>query len=201
MSLQVFKPPRDKTNKMACAPSEDSDQPGHPPSLIRVFAVRMKNAWFLSYPLSGCPGWSEYSLGAHAILLVLSWGGSFICYCVYIELEQDKTNKMTCAPREDLDQSAHARCLIRVSLGTLWIAKDPMFLQADNEDSNQTGQMPRMIWDFVGRTCPFVGFVLLRLFYYLVGSPVLRNPMADSYWHKYLHPWEVGSDEILRNEQ
>ena len=28
----------DKTNKMACAPSEDSDQPGHPPSLIRVFA-------------------------------------------------------------------------------------------------------------------------------------------------------------------
>ena len=26
---------------MACAPSEDSDQPGHPPSLIRVFAVRL----------------------------------------------------------------------------------------------------------------------------------------------------------------
>ena len=34
-----------KTNKMACAPSEDSDQPGHPPRLIRVFAVRMKKAW------------------------------------------------------------------------------------------------------------------------------------------------------------
>ena len=42
----------DKTNKMACAPSEDSDQPGHPPSLIRVFAVRMKKAWVLSYLLS-----------------------------------------------------------------------------------------------------------------------------------------------------
>ena len=26
--------------------------------------------------LGGCPGWSESSLGAHAILLVLSWGGS-----------------------------------------------------------------------------------------------------------------------------
>ena len=25
---------------MVCAPSEDSDQPGHPPSLIRVFAAR-----------------------------------------------------------------------------------------------------------------------------------------------------------------
>ena len=34
------------------APSEDSDQTGHLPSLIRVFAVRMKKAWVLSYPLS-----------------------------------------------------------------------------------------------------------------------------------------------------
>ena len=35
-----------------CAPSEDSDQPGHPPSLIRVFTVRMKKPWVFSYPLS-----------------------------------------------------------------------------------------------------------------------------------------------------
>ena len=35
-----------------CAPSKDSDQPGHPPSLIRVFAVHMKKAWDLSYQLS-----------------------------------------------------------------------------------------------------------------------------------------------------
>ena len=40
------------TNRMTCAPSEDSDQPGHPPSLIKVFAVRMKKRWVLSYPLS-----------------------------------------------------------------------------------------------------------------------------------------------------
>ena len=26
---KVFEPQHDKTNKMACAPSEDSDQPGH----------------------------------------------------------------------------------------------------------------------------------------------------------------------------
>ena len=59
-----------------CAPSEDSDKPGHPPSQIRVFAVRMKKAWVLSYPLSaqrrlirlgGCPGWSESSLGAQSL--------------------------------------------------------------------------------------------------------------------------------------
>ena len=35
-----------------CAPSEDSGQPGNPPSLIRVFAVCMKKAWVLSYTLS-----------------------------------------------------------------------------------------------------------------------------------------------------
>ena len=35
-----------------CAPSEDSDQPGHPPSLISVFAVRMKKPWDLNYTLS-----------------------------------------------------------------------------------------------------------------------------------------------------
>ena len=54
--LPTNKPPHDKTNKMACAPSEDSDQPGHPPSLIRVFAVRLKKAWVLSYTLNASEG-------------------------------------------------------------------------------------------------------------------------------------------------
>ena len=45
-----------------CAPSEDSDQPGHPPSLIRVLAVRMKQAWALSYPLSAQRRlWSDWA--------------------------------------------------------------------------------------------------------------------------------------------
>ena len=37
--VKANEPPHDKTNKVTCAPSEYSDQPGHPPSLIRVFAV------------------------------------------------------------------------------------------------------------------------------------------------------------------
>ena len=70
-----FQPPHDKTNNMVCASSEDSDQPEHPPSLIRVFAARTKKAWVLSYALSeqrrlirlgGCPGCSESSLGAQS---------------------------------------------------------------------------------------------------------------------------------------
>ena len=79
--LQFYsnEPPSDKTNKMACAPSEDSDQSD------QSLAVRMKTAWVLSYPLSAKGKlWSDWadaqadlsSLGAHAILLVLSCGGS-----------------------------------------------------------------------------------------------------------------------------
>ena len=40
LPLFLFDQRHEKNNKMACAPSEDSDQPGHPPSLIRVFAMR-----------------------------------------------------------------------------------------------------------------------------------------------------------------
>ena len=77
---------------MICAPCEDSDQPGHPPSLIRVFAVRMMKHCVLSYPLNAQRrpirlGWSDSSLGTRAILFVLSCCGSFMklhrwLYCI-----------------------------------------------------------------------------------------------------------------------
>ena len=58
-----------------CAPSEDSDQPGHPPSLISLRCPREEclGPWLPSertaktlIRLGGCPGWSESSLGAHS---------------------------------------------------------------------------------------------------------------------------------------
>ena len=55
-------PHRDKTNKMACAPSEGSDQHVHPPSLIRVFAVRSMGSW--GPKLSSCGQrklWSDWA--------------------------------------------------------------------------------------------------------------------------------------------
>ena len=68
--------PHDKTSKMACAPSEDSDQPGRPPSLIRVFAVRTKKTWVLSYPLSAQRRlWSDWT-DAQADLSLL-WAHSY----------------------------------------------------------------------------------------------------------------------------
>ena len=36
-----YEPCLDK-NKVACAPSEDYDQPGHPPSQTRIFSVRLR---------------------------------------------------------------------------------------------------------------------------------------------------------------
>ena len=85
----TIEPHRDKANKMACAPSEDSDQPGHPPSLIRVFDVRLKKARMLSYPLSGqrrlWTDWEDAQADlslrwAHMpFLSVLSRGGSILC--------------------------------------------------------------------------------------------------------------------------
>ena len=79
-----FEPPHDKTNKMTFVSSEDSDQPGNPPSLIRVFAVRSMGSLGPNFASGGqrwlwqggCPGWSESSLGAQIILMVLSCRGS-----------------------------------------------------------------------------------------------------------------------------
>ena len=79
----LYEPRHDKTNKMT-TPSEDSDQPGHPPSLIRVFAVRMKNDWVLSYPLSAQRKlWSDWAdvqadlslrwAHSHFVGFVLTW--------------------------------------------------------------------------------------------------------------------------------
>ena len=41
----ISEPQHDKTNHMACAPSEDSVQSGHPLSLIRVLAVRSMGSY------------------------------------------------------------------------------------------------------------------------------------------------------------
>ena len=66
--------PYDQTNKTTSAPSEDSDQPGHPPSLIRVFAVRMKKHWVLSYPLWWWMPWLIWDFAGRT--------GHFVCFVV-----------------------------------------------------------------------------------------------------------------------
>ena len=81
----INEPPHDKTNQMACAPSEDSDQPGYPPSLIKVFTVCMKKLGSLaihwvhsedSYQTGQMTRLIWVFAGRTVILLLLSWGGS-----------------------------------------------------------------------------------------------------------------------------
>ena len=54
------------------------------------------------------------------------------------ELKHDKTTRMNCEPIKDSDQPRHPPCLISLH-------KDPNLLQADREDTDQTGWMHRLI--------------------------------------------------------
>ena len=75
--------------------------------------------------------------------------------CFQYEPLHDKTNKIT-ARSEDSDQPG----VWSVLLCAQWVTKDPSFLHADSEDSDQTGQIPGLIRVFAGCTCHFVGFVM-----------------------------------------
>ena len=70
----------DKTNKLKSAPSECSDQPGHQPSLIRLFIIAQRGAtdlWLLRvyWEDSDQTGRSEYLLDAQISFdaLVINW--------------------------------------------------------------------------------------------------------------------------------
>ena len=64
--------------KIKATPSKDTDQPGHPPSVIRVFTVRMKKAWVLSYPLSASKDWSNWSRMPRLIWVFAGRTGHFV---------------------------------------------------------------------------------------------------------------------------
>ena len=69
------------------------------------------------------------------------------------------------------------------SLCAQWVAKDPSILHADSEDSDQTGQMPRLIWVFAGRTTTLL---------------VLSWGYVQKMWRKWqsckqCRPWSDGS--------
>ena len=77
------------------------------------------------------------------------------------EPQRQETYLWTSALREDSDQPAHLCSLIRI-WAHFGIVKDGMFLHVDNEDSNQTARMRRLIWVFVGRTCQKTCFLTLQ---------------------------------------
>ena len=68
------------------------------------------------------------------------------------EPQHDKTNKMSVRPAKTQISLDIRPVWSESSLCAQWVAKDLRFLHADSEDSDQTGQMPRLIWVFAGRT-------------------------------------------------
>ena len=80
------------------------------------------------------------------------------------------------------------------SLFAQWVAKDPSFLHADSEDSDQTGQMPRLIWAFAGCTCHLVGFATRRLTCGIVWSVACQILARPSLIGRLLHYWYLQLD-------
>ena len=80
----------------------------------------------------------------------------------YLSRHMTKPTNWLCAQRR-LRAAWESAQSDQSSLCTQWVGKDPSFLHADSEDSDQTGQMSRLIWVFAGHTCHFVGFVMRQL--------------------------------------
>ena len=108
----MYEPQHGKTNNMACAPSEDSDQSGHPPSLIRVFVVRIKKHWVLSHPLSAQQRlWSDWAdaqadlslrwAHSHFVGFVMRWHISFVCCAANNKLQTHVNTVTRCKGKAD----------------------------------------------------------------------------------------------------
>ena len=64
----------------------------------------------------------------------------------------DKTYKISGGPEKTQISLGICPVWSESSLCAQLVAKNPRFLHADSEDSDQTGPMPRLIWVFAGRT-------------------------------------------------
>ena len=120
----------------------------------------------------------------HQVLLFQSYqtticsrfhGLSFlVILCPCTEPPHDKANKMTVHPAKTQISLGIHLVWSESSLCAQWVAKDPSFLHANSEDSDQPGRMPRLIWVFAGCTCHFVGFVMRQL-YWIKGTKVYQR--------------------------
>ena len=129
---------------------------------------------FISCRNCGCHGshfeklkWhflQKYWLDFHAFFFL----SKLIEYVVFIpfpfnffnknEPPHDKTNKITCAPREDSDHLGIRPVWSVSSLCAQWVAKDPKLSSADSKDFDRTGRMPK--FDLRWAHMLFVGFVM-----------------------------------------
>ena len=74
------------------------------------------------------------------------------------EPRHDKTNEVTVRPAKTQIRLGESVFAVRSV-----VAKDPSFLDADSEDSDQTGRMPKADLSLRWAHTDFVGFVMSRL--------------------------------------
>ena len=106
-------------------------------------------------------GWKFYSMATHQQRCI--WKHNLQDHKTKFEPPHDKTNDMTCALSKDSDQCGICPVWSESLLCAQFAAKGPSFLHADSEDSDQTGQMTRLMWAFTGCTGHIVGFVMQQL--------------------------------------
>ena len=70
----------------------------------------------------------------------------------YMSMRMTKSTKWPMCPAKTQISLGIRPVWSESSLCTQWAAKDPRFLHADSEGSDQTGRMPRLIWVFAGCT-------------------------------------------------
>ena len=118
--------------------------------LLYGMAWRARNG--VLYGLVGTVGYLVWP-SVHGKVYAMAWKASQGTggHCMVYELQQDKTNKITCSPR-----SAWASGQSDVHMKKPWILSYQLSVQ----------WMPRLIWVFAECTCHFVGFVMLRLIWY-----------------------------------
>ena len=69
-----------------------------------------------------------------------------------LEPRHDKTNEMNVRPVKTQISLGICPVWLESWLCAQWVAKHLRFLHADSKASDQTGQMPSLIWVFAGRT-------------------------------------------------
>ena len=102
-------------------------------------------------------------------------------WCVF-EPRHDKTNKMSVRPAKTQISLGIRPVWSESSLCVQWVAKDPRFLHADSEDSDQTGRMPRLIWVFAGRTLTLLDLSCRGSFVFvsMIKIKLFRQPLNGS---------------------
>ena len=138
---------------MICvASSEDSDQPGHPSSLIRVFAVR-----FIGSKGPKLPSCRQPKLWSDWVESYLCWAHRSFCW-----FRRAATHFVIWAPSSEFVSSsipswqiltAHAQQFRRARdlVFCLKVPLDSMLVWASSGGSGETARMRRLAWTFAAR--------------------------------------------------